>query len=212
MVKTVCAVCGKSYEFKDKWAKKNDPGNFICRTCKIKQKTQSEEFKTRAKIRSLAKLQDEDVKEKMSIKASLNNIKNAEKIGKSLKKHFKENGTSKISEALKERWQDPDYRAKMSEASKDNWQSTEYRSKVINSLIMSDLKKSLNNKDHQQIKEWLELQEYEFEENYFLGYYDFDFVIDGWIILDLKSNNERKLFIEHYFSEYKYITEVDDLQ
>jgi hypothetical protein len=207
MIKLKCKKCGSYYEFK-RCSSKND---FVCRTCKIKQKTQSEEFKTRAKIRSLAKLQDKDIKEKMSIKASLNNVENAEKISESLKKHFKDNGTSKISKALKERWQDPDYKKKMSETSKDNWQSTEYRSKVINSLIMSDLRKSLNDKDHQQIKEWLELQEYEFEENHFLGYYDFNFIIDGWIILDLKSDNERKLFIEHYFSEYKYITEVDDL-
>jgi hypothetical protein len=206
-IKVVCKKCNNTYEFLPRWAIKNDINDFVCRLCKIKNTTQSNKFKNESRDRSLKSLSDEVVKSKMSIIATINNAKNAEKISKSLRKYYQSSkNKSDNSNRVKKLWGLKNYRNKISGRIKGKWLDNDYRLKVLTSKDKKDINVIFNNKDHNSLKLKLNKLGIIFEENFFLGIHKFDFLIDNKILIDLDNNSDKKLFIEHYFKQYKYKT------
>ena len=204
-IKITCTECPEEYEFLARWFIKNDPKKFVCRNCKIKKTTQSNKFKKESRDRSIENLANEAVKSKMSIIATINNSKNAEKISKSLRKFYQSSkNKSDNSDRIKELWKTKHYRDKITDQIKNKWQDNDYRVKVLASKDKKEINLKFGSKDHNNFKNKLLKLKLSFEENYYLGTYMFDFFVDNKILIDIEIDNEKKLFIEHYFKQYKY--------
>ena len=204
-IKIICTECPTEYEFLPRWFIKNDPKKFVCRNCKIKKTTQSNKFKKESRDRSIENLANEAVKSKMSIIATINNSKNAYKISKSLRKFYQNSkNKSDNSDRIKELWKTKHYRDKITDQIKNKWQDNNYRVKVLASKDKKEINLKFGSKDHNNLKKKLLKLKLSFEENYYLGTYMFDFFVDGKILIDVVIDNEKKLFVEHYFKQYKY--------
>lgn len=199
-----CNRCIEPYVFSEKWFKKNDPQTFICRKCKIKETTRSAEFRSKASLKSKNKLSDPNIKARMSQLASLNNIKNAEKISESLKKYYKlPDNRKKVSIKSLNNWKNPKYVQSVSDGLSKKWEDPTYRGKVLGSrehVKPQKLSKQLH---------WLKL---EHEANFILAAYVFDALIMGKYLYDEQPSNEKRLFVEHYYKEYIYINDLNEIQ
>lgn len=197
-----CSKCGSLFTFSEKWIKKNKDKEFTCRGCKIKA-SWTDEKRLDAKAKSEAKLSTSDIKSKMSMMASISNSKNAGKISSSLKKYFRENKKKavtpkaesivKIKNAIKEKWQDDVYRAKILMKRWEKQDSTIFKVKLTSK--------------EKKIKSQLTKDGTKFTMDYFLGPYEFKFFVKEKILIDTESDNNKKLFIEHYFPQYEYRTD-----
>lgn len=205
--KISCKECGDEYEFLDRWFTKNDPDEFICRNCKIKATTQSDKFKSESKARSIENLASEAVKSKMSMIATINNAKNADKISKSLRKYYQDSkNKSDNSDRVRGLWKTKNYRSKISDSIKDKWLDNDYRIKILASKDKKEIGMKFSSKDHNNLRKLLQKSGSKVEENYYIGVYRFDFFVDYKILIDLEENDDKKLFVEHYFKQYKYQT------
>lgn len=192
-----CKKCNTKYEFGEKWFEKHDKLNFICRTCKIKETTRSDDFKKSASLKSKKILANDDIKLKMSQKAMISNFKNSEKISESLKKHFECNGTDAIKKEIKNRWSNKDYRDKISKSTKKQWENPEYRGKILGSRASLNKKRKISLKNHK------------ITNNFTIGIYTFDALIDDIYLYDKIPSQEKKLFVEHNFKKLKYINDLN---
>ena len=198
-MKINCSKCGDPYVFSDKWAKKHNKKTFVCRGCKIRA-SWTPEKREEAREKSKAMLSSQEVKTKMSMMATISNAKNSEKISISLKKYFKENkkvastpkaeSISKISNSIKEKWQDDEYRAKILLKRWEKQDSTLFKltakeRKIKNALVKAGIP---------------------FIMNKMLGAYEFKFLVNDKILIDTDPDERRKLFVEHYFEQYEYRT------
>jgi hypothetical protein len=207
-IKATCKECQTEYEFLNRWLSRNDPKKFICRNCKIKKTTQSKKFKHESKERSLEKLASSVVKSKMSMIATINNAKNADKISKSLRKFYQDSkNKSDNSNRVKKLWKSKNYREDISNKIKNKWLDDDYRIKVLTAKDKKEMNLKFGTRDHNDLKKKLTNNNIRFEENYYLGIHKFNFFINNKILIDLEENDDKKLFVEHYFKQYKYQTD-----
>jgi hypothetical protein len=205
-MKIKCTKCNKEYEFSDKWFKKHDPSKFICRICKIKKTTQSKEFRQKSSEKSKKALSNKNIKDKMSQIATLNNIKNSDKISKSLKKFYSEKkNIEKLKHTIKNRWKNDNYKQKVSNKIEEKWKNPLYRGKILGSRTHLYDKKQI-------IIERLKYLGYNYKENFSLMIYKFEFLINGIYLYDQKINEEKKIFVNHHFKKYVYIDNLDDIK
>ena len=203
-MKVLCTKCSAKYEFKERWFKNNDPSTFVCRKCKIRESTQNQEFKESAKARSIAALANEDIRERMSILASIRAINNADKISESLKKTYKSKELrDQISERVSEKWKDPEYRSKVSSGIKEKWEDPEYRGSVLGSRA------KLRKAPQKAIKQ---LAGHKYDPCFSLGIYQFDLLIDDVFLYDEQPSEEKRLFVEHYFKNFVYINDLAEVK
>lgn len=201
-----CNKCNNDYEFKEAWFKKNDPEKFVCRKCKIKIRTQSSTYKKQQKLKSKKALANKNTKERMSQIATLNNIKNADKISIGLKKYFSDHkNRQKAKKISQKKWQDPSFKKTISDKLKLKWQDPEYRGKVLGSRVRY---KKRNTKLYSQLSELKK----PFIIGYTLAAYEFDALINEIYLYDSKPSTEKRLFIEHYFSNLVYIDNLDSIK
>ena len=191
------------YEFKDSWS--GDKDNFVCRRCKIIEKTNTPEFKEAARLRSLKLFEDTNIKERLSQTAHLNNIRNSEKISESLKKHYEIDDNRKInSENIKTKWKDPKYRRKISESIKEKWKEPNYRGKMD---AINDSKRRKSPFDKMIEKSGLN-----YEHNFYLGTCNFEYCIEGKYLLDSDMTEYKKEYVNHFFNgRYVIVTNIEDL-
>lgn len=205
-MKVICTKCRKDYDFSAKWFKRNNPEVFICRICKIKKTTQSENFRKTASDRSKEVLSDENIKNRMSQIATLNNLRNSDKISQSLKEHFSNDGNKqKVKDSVKRKWQDPEYAKSVSDGIKKKWKEPDYRGKVLGSR--ANIRKKSSN-----LTKKLDDLNLLYEKNFCVGIYEFELLINGIYLYDNHLNLEKKLFIEHYFSKFKYINDLAEVE
>lgn len=203
MPKVTCNKCGREFEFQELWFKKNNKEEFVCRNCKIRIRTQSDTFKRKQSARSKVALSDPNIKERMSQRATLSNIKNADKISKSVKKHYEDyDNLQKAKKRSQERWQDPEYRKTVSNGLKEKWQDPEYRGKVLGS-------RAHYKKRNSKLEQDLSKKGLKFIPNYTISHYEFDAFINGKYLYDKQPSNEKRLFIEHYFTDLVYISDLE---
>lgn len=201
-MQVVCIKCGKTYIFSNRWFKTNNPDKFICRSCKIKNTTRSKEFRRNAKENSINKLSDVNIKNKLSQIAILNNLKNADKISKSLKHYYSSNANkNKLSKLIKDRWQNEEYRSKISNSMMKKWKDPVYRGNILGSRTC------VNNKNKHIIKK-LNDKNITYIVGFCLGSYEFELLINNIYLYDTKIIEEKRIFIEHYFSDYDYIDNI----
>lgn len=208
-IKVICKDCSFEYEFLERWLVKNDPNKFVCRNCKIKKTTQSKKFKEESRNRSVENLSSELVKSKMSMIATINNAKNADKISKSLRKFYQDTkNKSDNSDRIRKLWKSKNYRNKITDKIKGKWLDDNYRIRVLSSKDKKEMGMKFGSKDHNELRKRIQKSGAKYEENYFIGVYRFDFLIDDKILIDLEDNADKKLFVEHYFKQYKYQTDL----
>jgi hypothetical protein len=211
MLTVKCASCKAKINLK---TKKRIPENYQCRKCKIIETTRDDKFKKSASQLSKLKLSNPDIKSKMSIKASLSNVKNAEKIKESLKK-FYSNDSNKESNSnkIKAKWQDPEYRKKVTESISNKWKDPIYRNKITSCKMIKDITKSFKKNQNEKVKirNYLTNNSIPFSEEHCIHVYKFDFFINGLYLVDLERSNEKKIFIEHYFKNLKYINTLKEM-
>ena len=201
----ICSKCSRSYDFSPKWEKKNSKKVFVCRACKIKQTMGDNDFRKRASELSKHVLSDPKVKIILSQLAILSNLKRSEKIRASLKKYYSDkHNKDTIREIVKERWQNPDYRKKVSDGIKQKWEDPDYRGTILGSRA------KMNSKDRNVIKK-LKDKSLKYKEGFVIGPYRFDFLIENRFLYDKQLKEDRKILIEHYFKEYKYTDNLDDI-
>jgi hypothetical protein len=179
----------------------------MCRNCKIKNTTQSKKFKQESKERSLEKLANSAVRSKMSMIATINNAKNAERISNSLRKFYQNSkNKSDNSNRVKKLWKSKNYREDISNKIKNKWLDDDYRIRVLTSKDKKEMNLKFGTRDHNDLKNKLIKTKTKFEENYYLGIHKFNFFINNKILIDLEENDDKKLFVEHYFKQYIYQT------
>jgi len=204
-MKAKCTKCSEHYEFSDKWFENNNVESFVCRKCKIKETTRSNEFRNNASAKSKEVLSNHDVKSRMSQKAIINNIRNSDKISESLKKHFRENPDKlrQISKEVSERWKDPEYKLKISEAVEKSWRDPEYRGKILGSRTkLSKRSRFFKNS----------LRGLNYEEQFTIGPYTFDIMIENKYLYDQKHSKEKELFVRHNLKNFVYISNLAEVQ
>jgi hypothetical protein len=199
-IKVKCVECDNKYEFLQRWLTKNDPKKFICRNCKIKKTTQSNKFKEESRNRSIELLSDDAVKSKMSLIATINNSKNADKISKSLRKFYQNSkNKSENSDRITKLWKSKNYRKKISDKIKGKWLEDDYRIKVLTSKDRKEVNTKFSTKDHNELKKKLIASNIKFEENFFISIYQFNFLINDEILVDLEADNDKQY---KYQSDY----------
>lgn len=215
-MEATCKNCGTPYHFKKRWFNTHNHLEFICRKCKVIKATTSEQFKEKQRRQSILKLSLESVKNLMSTKAVINNMKNAEKISKSLKKHFKSAIARKEdSQNIATKWKDNDFKSKISMAIKLKWKDPLYRNKILGNRVLKSIKRSFkkNPKDHQKIKTILDNNNTKYQEYFDIHIYKFNFFIDGKYLLDLDYSKEKEEFVNHYFKgKYVYINSLKQIR
>jgi len=198
-----CNKCNNDYEFKEPWFKKNDPSEFICRKCKITIKTQTITYRKQQERKSKKILSNPDIKNKMSQMAILNNTKNAKKISKSIKDYFSDHkNRQRARNTSQKKWKDPQYRKMVHEGLKRKWQDPQYRGKILGSRV--HLKKQ-NNK----LKSVLIKNNLKFTLEYIIATYEFDALIEDKFLYDEQLLTEKRLFIDHYFSDLIYTDDIN---
>jgi hypothetical protein len=199
-MKIKCIKCGKKFSFSKKW--RGNPKNYICRTCKIKATTKSSQFKSKQSEISKRILSDPLIKRKMSNKAIINNIKNSDKISKSLKQHFyNPKAKEAVRASTKKLWEGKEFKNKISNSMKKRWKDPEYRGKIFGSRVRLKKKQIA-------IAKILNSLKLSYEPNYILTLYEFDFFIENKILFDEKYSEEKDLFIKHYFPKLKYTNDL----
>jgi len=200
-----CNKCNVDYEFKEAWFKKHDLEEFVCRKCKIRIRTQSSTYRKEQSRRSKAALSDPNVKERMSQRATLNNIHNADKISQSVKDYYADhNNRERAKKRSKKKWQNPKYREMVSEGLKRKWQDPEYRGKILGSRAHY---KKHNNK----LQAILTDLGFQFVLGYTIAMYEFDAVINEIYLYDEQYSREKEMFIDHYFKNMIYINNLDSI-
>lgn len=196
----ICIECHTEYKFGEKWFDKHDIKTFVCRTCKIKKTTKSNNFRKQASIKSKEILSDHNIKSRMSQIATINNIKNSEKISESLKTLFKNQKLKdQLGKEIKNRWKNPNYRNKICNSIKLKWTDPNYRGRVLGSRVKLN-KKSLKNQYDNCI------------DNFNVGAYTFDAFINEKYLYDKKFSKEKALYIEHNFVNLIYINDLNQIK
>lgn len=205
-MEVTCTACLNEYKYSERWFKTNIIEDWKCRKCKIKEKTRSPEFIAEACARSKAALSDPNVKARMSQMATLNNIKNAEKISESLKKYFKcPDAREKVSLNSLNNWRKAGYRKAVSDGLSNKWQDPEYSGKVLGS------REHIRGSNVKLLKKLTDLG-LDHEVNFILSLYEFDALIFGKCLYDENPSEEKRLFVEHYFPEYTYVCDLEKLK
>lgn len=200
-----CNKCHTDYEFKEAWFKKNNPEEFVCRNCKIRIKTQSNTYRKKQSQRSKAALSNPDVKERMSQRATLSNIQNADKISIGVKKYYNDHDNrERLRKRSQEKWKDPEYQKMVSEGLQQKWKDPEYRGKILGSRAHLKKRKT-------KLEKELTARGLEFKPNFILANYEFDMLINGKYLYDEQPSKEKRLFVGHYFKQYVYIDSLDSI-
>lgn len=195
-----CIKCKTDYEFGEKWFDKHDVKLFVCRICKIKKTTRKNNFRKQSSIRSKEILSNNNIKSRMSQIAIMNNIKNSEKISKSIKDLFKNPTTiDKLKKEIKNRWKNEEYKTKISKAIKLKWTDPNYRGKILGSRMKIN-KNSLKNMFDECI------------ENFNIGVYKFDAFINDKYLYDKKFSKEKDIFVKHNLINLKYINDLEEVR
>lgn len=203
MPKVQCNKCFNDYEFKEQWFLKHNPDTFVCRKCKIRIKTQSNTYRKKQSVKSKAVLSDPNIKARMSQRATLNNIQNADKISQGVKRHYQDHDNlQKAKKRSREQWQNKDYRKLVSDGLKKKWRDPEYRGKILGS-------RTHLHKHNAKLEQLLTDLGYEFELGFIIAAYEFEALIEGKYLFDEEISNEKKMFIEHYFKNYTYTNNLD---
>ena len=205
-MQVTCIECKTIYKFSNRWFKTNNPSEFICRKCKIIKTTRSKKFKEESSTRSKQKLSQQHTKSIMSQRAILSNIKNSDKISKSLREYYKNTkNKNKISENVKALWKNEQYISLIKEAIRQKWKDPIYRGNVLGSRVR------ITKKNKSLIKKLNDLN-YKYTLNYFIGTTKFDVLINNKYLYDIEHNKSKKLFINHYFNEkYEYINDLTEV-
>lgn len=134
----------------------------------------------------------------------MNNIHNAEKISKTLVKYYEnEDLRQMISNRTKSYWLDKKYAETVRNKISNRWQDPIYRGRILGS------RSHLRRRRHKVVRKLKEAG-LEYTPDFALGLYLFDFKIQPNILFDEKLSEEKRIFLSHYFPEYKYISDLTE--
>lgn len=204
MTEIICIKCKTKYKFSEKW--RGNAKNYICRTCKIKNTTRSQEFKEKQSKKSKRILSNLNIRARMSQRATINNINNSNKISKTLINYYKNTKLRQIlSDRAKANWQNKEYSSKIIKKLKECWKNPVYRGKVLGS-------RSRLKKQHTFIIKQLNIKKLTYNQNFILSHYIFDFKIGKNTLFDEEIKEEKQIFLAHYFPEINYTNDLTEAE
>jgi len=167
---------------------------------------QNGKYKKKMSLKSKEVLSDDNIRSKMSIKASLNNMITNKSRSEALKRYYSNQLVKEgISKSTKLLWEDEKYQEKVSNGLSKKWEDPQYRGKIIGSRYRP-VSRSY------KIERFCIKNNITFKHNIALGSYNFNYIINNNYLLDLSKDNVKKLFVEHYFKDYTYINDIAQIQ